>query len=102
MGLLITLYLIIINSYASVEAPLGRGISYIETWFFGCQAVIAFAILEYGAILSMKKMATKNHKLTKCQEENIDYASFIFSVMSFFLFNVAFWGYLLFNSTLLK
>ena len=97
MGLLITLYLIIINTNGSVEAPSGRGISYIETWFFGCQAVIAFAILEYGAILSLKKTESKNYKLTKTLEKKIDYASFMLSLLFFLIFNASFWGYCILN-----
>ena len=55
MGLLITLYLILINTYNSVDAPPKRGFSAIETWFVGTQALILLAIVEYGILLAIKK-----------------------------------------------
>ena len=55
MGMLVTLYLMLINSHNSVEAPSGRGFSNIEVWFIGTQAPIAFGIIEYGVILSLKR-----------------------------------------------
>ena len=51
MGMLITLYLILINSYNSVHAPPDRGVSSIEIWFYGMQALILLAVLEYGIVL---------------------------------------------------
>ena len=94
MGLLITLYLIMINTHASVEAPSGRGISYVETWYFGCQAPIAFAIMEYGIILCLRKMS---YGMTKSQEKRIDYGSFICSFSYFLIFNGLFWGHIIIN-----
>ena len=57
MGMLVTLYLMLINSHNSVEAPSGRGFSNIEVWFIGTQAPIAFGIIEYGAILALKRFS---------------------------------------------
>ena len=57
MGMLVTLYLMLINSHNSVEAPSGRGFSNIEVWFIGIQAPIAFGIIEYGAILALKRFS---------------------------------------------
>ena len=51
MGMIITLFLILINNYTSVAAPNGRGFSYIEVWYIGIQVPIVFAFLEYGIIL---------------------------------------------------
>ena len=51
MGMIITLFLILINTYTSVAAPNGRGFSYIEVWYIGIQVPIVFAFLEYGIIL---------------------------------------------------
>ena len=53
--MLITLYLIQMNTYNSVKAPPKRGYSSIEVWFVGMQAPILIAILEYGILLALKK-----------------------------------------------
>ena len=55
MGLLITLYLIASNTYASVKGPINRGFSYIEIWMSGVQITLLLAIVEYGVILAIKK-----------------------------------------------
>ena len=49
--MIVTLYLILINSYVSVAAPNGRGFSFFEIWYLGVQIPIVFAFLEYGIIL---------------------------------------------------
>ena len=63
MGLLVTLYLIASNVYSNLKAPSTRGFSYIETWMLGTQAVIIFAILEYGILLAWKKYFPEQKKL---------------------------------------
>ena len=50
-----TLYLISTNVYNSVDAPPGRGFSYIEIWMVGTQFPILLALCEYGLILCLKK-----------------------------------------------
>ena len=62
MGLLVTLYLIASNIYSNLKAPSTRGFSYIETWMLGTQAVIIFAILEYGILLAWKKYFPEQKK----------------------------------------
>ena len=54
-----TLYLISTNVYNSVEAPNGRGFSYIEIWMVGTQFPILLALCEYGFILCLKKYEKK-------------------------------------------
>ena len=54
-----TLYLISANVYNSVEAPKGRGFSYIEIWMVGTQFPILLALFEYGLILCLKKYEKK-------------------------------------------
>ena len=54
-----TLYLISTNVYNSVEAPNGRGFSYIEIWMVGTQFPILLALCEYGYILCLKKYEKK-------------------------------------------
>ena len=58
--MLITLYLILINSYNSIDAPPDRGFSSIEVWFYGMQTLILLAVLEYGIVLAMKKVSNGN------------------------------------------
>ena len=57
MGMLVTLYLMLINSHNSVEAPSSRGFSNIEVWFIGTQVPLAFGIIEYGGILAIKRFS---------------------------------------------
>ena len=58
--LIVTLHLISVNVYNSVNAPTNRGFSYIEVWMFGIHCPIFFALLEYGFILYLKKVAKKS------------------------------------------
>ena len=77
MGMLVTLYLMLINSHNSVEAPSGRGFSNIEVWFIGIQAPIAFGIIEYGVILALKRF-------TKFSDQKIN----LFGDLSFEIVNL--------------
>ena len=60
MGMIVTLYLISENVYNSVDAPKGRGFSYIEVWKLGTQLPIILALCEYGLILHLKKISKKS------------------------------------------
>ena len=62
LGLLVTLNLIVMNVYNSVNAPTKRGFSFIEVWMLGVQIPILVGILEYGMILSVRKY--KSHMKT--------------------------------------
>ena len=62
MGMIVTLYLISANVYNSVEAPDGRGFSYIELWMVGTQFPILLALCQYGLILCLKKFEKKSLK----------------------------------------
>ena len=59
MGMIVTLYLISANVYNSVEAPKGRGFSYIEIWMVGTQFPILLALCQYGFVLYLKKVDKK-------------------------------------------
>ena len=95
MGMIVTLYLISANVYNSVDAPKNRGFSYIEIWMFGTQYPILVALIEYGFILFLKKVAKlsdENEK--KIFEENIkmlDLTTMIFSFCSFMMFASVYW-----------
>ena len=56
LGLLITLELIATNTYNSLKAPSGRGFSYVEIWQIGIQIPILLAIVEYGILMTLKRM----------------------------------------------
>ena len=90
MGMLITLYLIKVNTYNSVEAPPGRGFSSIDIWSFGMQIPILVAILEYGTLLSMKKFWTKGGNYETIMI-HMDLFTFIASAFYLVVFNVCYW-----------
>ena len=101
MGLLITLYLILVNTYISVKAPSNRGFSLIEVWFIGTQAPVLFAILEYGTLLTIKKFCTTKDviKIFKMTMETvplfktIDILSFFISAVFQMIFNLWYWNF---------
>ena len=84
MGMIVTLYLISANVYNSVEAPAGRGFSYIELWMIGSQFPILLALFEYGFVLFLKKI---NNEITDDRIKMLDFATLIISVLSFVTFS---------------
>ena len=64
MGMLVTIFLVVISNYGSIKAPASRGFSYIELWFIGVQTPILFALLVYGNLLAILK-----YKGAKTSEE---------------------------------
>merc|ERR1711902_273965 len=60
MGMIVTLHLISVNVYNSVNAPANRGFSYIEVWMFGTHCPIFLAMCEYGFVLYLKKVTKKS------------------------------------------
>lgn len=92
MGMLVTLYLILINTYSSMDAPSKRGFSYADVWFVACQTPIAFAIIEYGTVLILLRSqeclgADKSVKI-------LDTISCIISLLYLLAFNLTYWLYL--------
>ena len=92
MGMVITLFLIQVNTYNSVEAPPGRGFSSIDIWSFGMQIPILVAILEYGTVLSMKKFWTKEGNI-EIILKLVDLFTFIASAFYLIVFNLCYWLY---------
>ena len=68
MGMIVTLYLIHTNVYNCIDAPHGRGFSYIEIWMIGTQIPILLALTEYGFILGWKKVAKKLNQIQQMRE----------------------------------
>ena len=83
MGMIVTLYLISANVYNSVNAPNGRGFSYIEIWMLGSQFPILLALFEYGLILLFKKV----DKMSDMQIKKLDFAAMIISFSLFLTFS---------------
>ena len=89
MGMLTVLYLIQINTYSSVKAPLNRGLSLIEKWFIGMQVTIIIAILEYAVLLTLRKFCS-NH-MEKIKLDYVDGIAFIVSACYLIIFTVTYW-----------
>ena len=87
MGMLVTLYLIQMNTYNSIKAPENRGFSYIEIWFVGIQAPIFLAILEYGILLGIKKFWPNKESVFK----NVDLSMMILSTVYLLVLNGFYW-----------
>ena len=90
MGMLLTLYLITVNCYNSLEAPKMRYFSYIEIWYLGVQLPICQAIFEYGIILLLKKYWVENFSNTLINK--IDAFTFLLSLGTFSVFCLAYFS----------
>lgn len=88
MGLLVTLYLILINTYNNIDAPSKRGFSWADVWIVGCQLPIAFAIIEYGVLLAALKVSKGKPKYA----DLLDFLSFFLSFISFCTFVAVYWS----------
>ena len=99
MGMIVTLFLILINTYKSVSAPQARGFSFIEIWYIGIQIPIVFAFLEYAIILAstrkygLERELKLGNQLIRVQEilSMVDQVSFLISVFYFIIFNLVYW-----------
>ena len=97
MGMLITLYLIQMNTYNSVKAPPKRGFSSIEEWFVGMQAPILIAILEYGILLALKKFFSQINFMWKQINlemifKRVDLFSFLACTIYIALFTISYFS----------
>ncbi len=94
MGLLVTLALIMINTYNSLDIPSNRGFSTMEIWFTGTLLPVLFAIFEFGMILVIRKYKLYNKEVDpdfkKCSKF-LDFGAFLLVSLYFSLFNCAFW-----------
>ena len=105
--MIVTLYLISANTYNSVDAPPGRGFSYIELWMLGSQFPILLALCEYGMILYLKKIAKKSLLQNQLMDavdsgpklddkiKKLDFKTLIFSIFFFSIFTLLYWIILL-------
>ena len=87
--MIVTLHLISVNVYNSVNAPANRGFSYIEVWMFGAHCPIFLALCEYGFVLYLKKIAKTSPDDSGSKEkldEKIKKFDFIMMAVSFVFF----------------
>ena len=55
LGVLVTLYLLLVNNYKQLKTPSKLGYGYVDEWFILIQMPVLVAILEYGFILVWKR-----------------------------------------------
>ena len=101
MGLVVTLFLITVNVYNSVDAPPNRGFSHIELWMVGMQLPIIVAIVEYIVILGLTRYlkykdtsriyATENFKRNLDWILYTDVITFTVSIIYYVLFFILYW-----------
>ena len=112
LGLLVTLNLILMNVYNSVNAPTKRGFSFIEVWLLGVEIPFLVGILEYGMILSVRKYKSKKKATSVINVRNsqspkiladdefdwnslsksLDKWTFIGSILFIMIFNIVYWS----------
>ena len=51
LGVLVTLYLLLVNNYKQLKTPAKLGYGYVDEWFILIQMPVLVAIVEYGFIL---------------------------------------------------
>ena len=107
--MIVTLYLISANVYNSVDAPKGRGFSYIEIWMLGAQFPVLLALMEYGFVLALKRLdkkvaVSKNTMLNLDVDQKedldtrikrIDFTTMAISFTFFVTFKTLYWSILL-------
>lgn len=90
MGLLVTLYLIAINTYVSTSQGITGNNVLMDTWFVGCLVPIIFAILEYGALLAIIKFKKGYISGKFVDSKIIDKIAFIVSLIYITIFAILF------------
>ncbi len=90
MGLLVTLYLIAINTYVSTSQGIAGNNVLMDTWFVGCLVPIIFAILEYGALLAIIKFKKGYISGKFVDSKIIDKIAFIVSLICITIFAILF------------
>ena len=55
LGVLVTLYLLLVNNYKSLNVPTSIGFGDLDQWFILVQVPVLIAVIEYGLILVWAK-----------------------------------------------
>ena len=93
MALLITVCLIITNTYNSINVgPNIRGYSYIEVWYIGIVVPVFIGIIEYGTILCLMKFGNEVIKFNpKTLYQTLDILACAISAIALIGFKLLFW-----------
>ena len=98
MGLLITLFLVLVNLFISIttNSPNTKSLTSISTWVLACIIFVQGAVLEYGCILLFKHL-TPNLVSDLGQKilPKIDTLCLLISIKAFAIFNYIYWLYLI-------
>ena len=96
MALLITVCLIITNTYNSITVgPNIRGYSYIEVWYIGIVVPVFIGIIEYGTILGLMKFGNNVISFNpKTLYQRLDIVACAASAITLIGFNLLFWSYI--------
>ena len=91
MGLLITLFLVLVNLFISIttNTPNTKSLTSISTWVLVCIIFVQGAVLEYGGILLFKYFSVSNVGSEVLHK--VDLLSLILSIVTFLTFNVVYW-----------
>ena len=91
MGLLITLFLVLVNLFISIttNSPNTKSLTSISTWVLVCIIFVQGAVLEYGGILLFKYFSISNFGSKVLRR--VDLLSLILSIVTFLTFNVVYW-----------
>ena len=91
MGLLITLFLVLVNLFISIttNSPNTKSLTSISTWVLICIIFVQGAVLEYGGILLFKYFSISNFGSKVLRR--VDLLSLILSIVTFLTFNVVYW-----------
>ena len=97
MGLLITLFLVLVNLFISIttNSPNTKSLTSISTWVLACIIFVQGAVLEYGCILVFQHMGYNPvSDLGQKFIHRIDSFCLLISIEAFAIFNFIYWMYL--------
>ena len=79
-----------ISRFSYYDFHLDRGFSSIEKWFYGMQAMILLAVLEYGLVLALKMF----YNMKSDQFKLLDFGTFVTATIVLSIFNICYWNLL--------
>ena len=97
LGVLVTLYLLLVNNYKSLNVPARIGYGYIDQWFILIQVPVLIAVIEYGFILVWGKYS-KVMGLELCHRHALKITDLCtFGIVLFYLITIMVYAYRKFN-----
>ena len=97
MGLLITLFLVLVNLFITIttNSPNTKSLTSISTWVLTCIIFVQGAVLEYGCILLWKHLSRSPASDSEQKLfHRIDSLCLLISIKAFGIFNYIYWLYL--------